>query len=126
LALAVLMPEEQAACIVKPQEELGIGGHLGLHDQCRPLVKLRRGWQEQTIEPHFPLLDHRRGKRVALHVGQNGGHQGEQALGALLEQPEEKFVAGDHRGLRELIPSSLGRGLPVQVGPCRSCNLAVV
>jgi hypothetical protein len=59
--------------------------------------------------PYLPLFDHRRSKGVAFHVSQQGGDQGQKALSALLEQPEEELVAGDHLGLRELIPSSLGR-----------------
>jgi hypothetical protein len=68
---------------------------------------LFRGWEEETIQPDFSLLDYRGGKGVALHVGQDGVHQGLESLGALLKQPEEKLVAGDHWGLRQMAPTSL-------------------
>ena len=78
------MPNVRSTTVVKPQEEIRFGGHLGFHD-------------------------HRRSKGVALHVSKQAGDQGQKALNALLEQPEEELVAGDHLGLQELIPSSLGR-----------------
>jgi hypothetical protein len=40
---------------------------------------------------HLPLFDYRCTEGVAVHVGQNGGHQGQKALGALLEQPEKSL-----------------------------------
>ena len=99
LALAVLVPEQKAAFVVEPQEELWIGGHLGLHDQRGLGVELLGGRQEEAIESHFPLFDHRGCEGVALHLRQQGGHQGLEPLGAVLEEPEEELVAGDHRGL---------------------------
>ena len=40
LALAVLVPEEEATFVVKPQKEIRFGGHLGFHDQRWLVVKL--------------------------------------------------------------------------------------
>jgi len=66
------MTEQQAAFVVKTEEEFWIGGHLGLHDQ-RGLVLELFGWrEEQAIRPHLPFFYHWR----ALHVWQQGGHQG--------------------------------------------------
>jgi hypothetical protein len=109
LALAVLVPEEEATFVVKPQEEIRFGGHLGFHDQRWLVVKLFGRGEKEAIDAYLPLFYHRRSKGVALHVSQQAGDQGQKALGALLEQPEEELVAGDHLGLQELIPSSLGR-----------------
>jgi hypothetical protein len=112
LALAVLVPEQQAGFVIEAQEEIGCGGHLGFQDQRRPALELL-GWrQKQPIEPHFALLDHRSRKGVALHLFQQLGHQGLEPITALLEQPEKEFVAGNHRRKGGLI--NLGSHLTQQ------------
>ena len=76
LTLAKLMPEQKSAFVIKTHEEFWIGGHLGLHDQCGLVLELFDWWEEQPIRPHLSLFDHRRGEGIALHVWQQGGHQG--------------------------------------------------
>jgi hypothetical protein len=90
------MPEQQTTFVIKTQEEFGIGGHLGLHDQRGLLLELFNRREEQAIRTHLSLFDHRRGEGITLHVWQQRSHQGLESLCAVLKQPEEELVTGDH------------------------------
>jgi hypothetical protein len=94
-----------------------IGRHLGLQDHYRQLG-LIGGRQEQPIEPVFPFLQHRRAEPIADHPRQEGSHQGLQALGVLLEQPVEGFVAGDHGA------ALVSTGCRGERRAARSCSVA--
>jgi hypothetical protein len=98
LALALLMPQQQGALAVEPQQENRRCRHLGLEDQGRLLGELLRRRQKQAIEAHLQLFDGRSGEAVALHRIDQLGHQGLEAIAAALKEPEEELVAGDHRG----------------------------
>ena len=72
-----------------------IGPHLRFEDQDRQIRLI--GWgEEQSIQAVFPFFKHRRAEHIALHPRQPFSHQGLEAVGVLLEQPVEEFVAGDH------------------------------
>jgi hypothetical protein len=85
----------QSGSGIQTQQEAWIGRHLGFVDHGRQIRLI--GWgEEQAIEAVFPFFQQRRAEHLSLHPREEGGHQGLQAFGMLLEQPVEELVAGDH------------------------------
>jgi len=116
-ALAILLLQQPRCFCIQPQQEAGIGCHLGFEDQDRQIRLI--GWrEEQAIQAVFPFLQHRGAEHIALHPRQPFSHQGLEAFGVLLEQPVEKLVAGDHGAA---LVSLRCRG---ERRPARSCIVA--
>lgn len=103
-----LLLQQAGALGKEPSQKLGIRAHLRLqqHGWQRRLI---RGRLKQTIQPVFPLLSHRRGEPPATGFRRQIGLQLKDSIGVRLEQPVEKFVAGDHGGQLSWWDAQAGR-----------------
>ena len=90
-----LLLQQKDALGVKPPQNLGIRGRLGLQEHRRQIQLIR--WRlKQPVQVVFPFLDHRRGEAPATDLRWQIALQRQDAIRVIVKQPIKELVTNVH------------------------------